>query len=386
MKSSERVMIAGAGIGGLTAAIALRRVGFEVAAYERVAEIEAVGAGLLLAANAVKALGKLGLSDALKGIGVPAANGDILSWRGESLLKLDASKLKKKVGADTTAVHRADLHEMLLEECREAGGSMRVGKEIVGFEQDGGGVQAFFADGTSAHADLLVGADGLRSQVRAGLFGDEKPRYAGYTSWRGIAGPEQDLLPLGVGFESWGWGRRFGCAHVGEGRVYWFATKNAPEGADDGPAGIKAALLETFRGWHAPVEDLIRATEEDAMLRTDVYDREPLKRWGEGRVTLLGDAAHPTTPNLGQGACQAIEDAVVLARCLQGERGIVGALRRYEARRAGRTAEIILESRRIGKISQLENPLLCRLRDYALKVLPAKAQLRRIEKVVGYEV
>jgi 2-polyprenyl-6-methoxyphenol hydroxylase-like FAD-dependent oxidoreductase len=138
------------------------------------------------------------------------------------------------------------------------------------------------------------------------------------------------------------------------GRVYWFATGNAPEGGDDGPAGSRAALLEAFRGWHEPVEALIQSTDEGAILRTDIYDPDPLgETWGEGSVTLLGDAAHPMTPNLGQGACQAIEGAVVLARCLgkPGEAGdVAGALRRYEALRAGRTAAIVRRSRRIGKV------------------------------------
>ena len=386
MKGSERILVAGGGIGGLTAAIALRRAGFEVVVFERAAALDAVGAGLLLAANAVKALGKLGLSDALREIGVPAAVGSILSRRGEVLLELNVADLRKRVGADTSAVHRADLQEMLLREVDEAGATVWTGKELVGFEQTCDGVHAFFADETEERGAVLVGADGLRSRVRGRLFGDERPRYAGYTSWRGVA-PESELVPVGGGFESWGRGRRFGCAHVGGGRVYWFATRNAPEGGDDGLAGSRATLLEAFRGWHEPVEPLIRATEEDAILRTDIYDRDPLgKIWGEGRTTLLGDAAHPMTPNLGQGACQAIEDTVVLARCLRESGECAGALRRYEALRSDRTAAIVRSSRRIGWVGQLENPFLCRLRERALKLIPVEMQLRQIQEVVGYEV
>ena len=263
---------------------------------------------------------------------------------------------------------------------------MWTGKELVGFEQTCDGVHAFFADETEERGAVLVGADGLRSRVRGRLFGDERPRYAGYTSWRGVA-PESELVPVGGGFESWGRGRRFGCAHVGGGRVYWFATRNAPEGEDDGPAGSRATLLETFRGWHEPVEPLIRATEEDAILRTDIYDRDPLgKIWGEGRTSLLGDAAHPMTPNLGQGACQAIEDTVVLARCLRESDEAAGALRRYEAQRSDRTAAIVRRSRCIGWVGQLENPFLCRLRERTLKLIPVETQLRQIQEVVGYEV
>ena len=386
MNDAAKVMVVGGGIGGLTAAIALRKAGFDVAVFERAARLEEVGAGLLLAANAVKALDKLGLSEALQGIGVPAAVGGILSWRGDVIFELDVSGLRKNTVADTSAVHRADLQGMLLRELGRIGGAVRCGKALEGFEQDDASVRARFADGTDERGDLLVGADGLRSRVRAGLLGDGAPRYAGYTSWRGIAAPRHALVPVGGGFEYWGRGQRFGFAHVGGGRIYWFATKNLPEGESDGPAGPKAALLETFRGWHAPVEGLIQATEEDAILRTDVHDREPLgKRWGEGRVTLLGDAAHPMTPNLGQGACQAIEDAVVLARCLREDGPVAGALRHYEGLRAGRTAAIVRRSRRIGKIGQLQNPVLCRLRDRTLGMVPAKTHLRSMEEIAAYD-
>jgi 2-polyprenyl-6-methoxyphenol hydroxylase-like FAD-dependent oxidoreductase len=223
------------------------------------------------------------------------------------------------------------------------------------------------------------------------LFGLEKPRYAGYTAWRAVVEPKEELLPWGTGFESWGSGARFGCAHIGKGRVYWFATTNAPEGGKDGPpgnaVGPKAALLRLFGSWHRPIGELIEATGEVAILRTDIYDREPLgERWGKGRVTLLGDAAHPMTPNLGQGACQAVEDAVVLARCLRETGATTDSLRRYERLRSDRAAMVVWRSRRVGRVGQVENPLLCRLRDRALSMIPPKAQLRQLEEVVGLEV
>ncbi|HEX5973651.1 MAG TPA: FAD-dependent monooxygenase, partial [Rubrobacteraceae bacterium] len=179
---------------------------------------------------------------------------------------------------------------------------------------------------------------------------------------------------------------------IGGGRVYWFATRNAPEGQKDGPAGTstgpKATLTELFDGWHCPVAELISETDERTIRRDDLYDREPLSTpWGEGRVTLLGDAAHPMTPNLGQGACQAIEDAVVLARCLQedGKADMPSALRRYEDARGERTAWILRRSRLLGRVGQIQDPLLCRLRDAILKVTPVEAQLRLFERVMDHE-
>ena len=385
-----KVAVVGAGIGGLTAAIALGRVGAEVVVFERARELKEVGAGLLLAANAQKAFGKLGLQEAVGRLGTPASAGEIRSWRGEVLASVSITELEGRVGAASAAVHRADLQALL---ARELGaGPLRLGSGCAGFEQDERGVTVSLADGREERADLLVGADGLRSTVRASLFGPEEPRYAGYTSWRAVARPDVELLPWGEGFESWGKGARFGCCHIGEGRVYWFATLNAPEGEKDGPPGSpdgpKQRLLELFRGWHQPVEALVDATEEEEIRRDDLYDREPLKHWGEGRVTLLGDAAHPTTPNIGQGACLAVEDAVVLARCLgdhDGTQSIAQALRRYEGLRRERAADVVRISRRLGLIGQLENPALRRLRDLALKATPSGMYLRGVEGVVGYE-
>ena len=387
MRDPARVIVAGAGIGGLSAAIALRRAGFEVAVLERTPELGVVGAGLLLAANAQKALGRLGLARAVGGLGTPASVLEIRSWRGRVLTGNPAGDLEKKVGTPSVAVHRADLQALLI---REAGGTLRLGAEVEGFRQDEGGVTVSLAGGGEERADLLVGADGLRSRVRASLFGPARPRYAGYTAWRAVVDPEEELLPWGTGFESWGRGARFGCAHIGEGRVYWFATANAPEGTRDGPSGSptgpKAALLRRYGTWHKPIGELIGAADEDTILRTDIYDREPLgERWGRGRVTLLGDAAHPMTPDLGQGAAQATEDAVLLARCLEESGPTADALRRYERLRSSRAAIAVRRSRRLGRIGQLENPLLCLLRDRALAMIPPKAQLRQLEEVMGHE-
>jgi 2-polyprenyl-6-methoxyphenol hydroxylase-like FAD-dependent oxidoreductase len=255
----------------------------------------------------------------------------------------------------SAAVHRADLQVLLVREVGE--GTLRLSAEVEGFEQDEGGVTVFLGGGEE-RADILVGADGLRSKTRAALFGPEKSRHTGYTVWRAVvelAEPGEELLPWGTGFESWGRGARFGCAHIGKGRVYWFATDNAPKSEKDGPpgsaAGPKEMLPRLLGSWHRTVGELIEATVEDAILRTDIYDREPLdEHWGEGRVTLLGDAAHPMTPNLGQGAGQAMEDAVVLARCLREGGATADSLRRYGRLRCDRAAMVVRRSRRVGMV------------------------------------
>jgi 2-polyprenyl-6-methoxyphenol hydroxylase-like FAD-dependent oxidoreductase len=179
---------------------------------------------------------------------------------------------------------------------------------------------------------------------------------------------------------------RFICARIGRGRVYWAATRNALEGEKVAPGrAAKDEVLRLCSGWLEPVEALVSATDEGDILRTDIDDRDPVRgRWGRGRVTLLGDAAHPMTPDMGQGACQAIEDAVALAERLETVNGVEAALESYEKVRARRTATIVRGSRRMGRVAQLRNPLACCLRDAAVRAVPARVQMRQLEEMVGH--
>ena len=381
--SCVKAIVIGAGIGGLSAAIALRKAGMETVVFERARELKEVGAGLSLTANATAALNELGLAHALREIGGPVGRAEIRTWRNDVLSTIPVSQLDEKLGSRTVAVHRADLQALLLRELGE--GVVQLDVEYIGLEQNSAGIRAFFAGRREEHCDVLIGADGLRSAVRAGLLGDGQPRYAGYTVWRAVVTPGRDFFPPDVTIEYWGTGTRCLWARVGGGRVYWAVSTNAREGEKDVTGATKGALLGLLRGWPGPVPALIEATEEPAILRTDIYDRDPpRKRWGEGRVTLLGDAAHPMTPDLGQGACQAIEDAVELGRCLEHqETGAAAALGLYEARRIRRTAWIVRGSRRTGRIAQLQNPLACRLRDAALRALPLRLQMKQLEALMG---
>ena len=374
-----KVIVVGGGIGGLSASVALRRVGVEAVVFERAAELREVGAGISLWSNAMRALRGLGLEGAVRALGTEEIGGTVRAADGAVISKISAEVLERRFGANVVLT-RPNLLAVLLAALEESGEPVRLGFECTGFGQDGAGVAATFAGGHEERGDFLVGADGLHSGIRSRLLGDGPPRYAGFTAWRGLAELGEDREH--GGFEAWGRGQIFGLAGLGGGRFYWYATKNAPEGQPDAPGGRKAELLERFGGWHEPVPSVIRATGEGRILRHDVYHREPARRWGDWRVTLLGDAAHPMTPNLGQGACQAIEDAASLAECVREEEDIEAALRLYEERRRGRTALISRRSRLMSWAAQLENPLLCRLRNAAVGRMPLRLQLRQLETIL----
>jgi 2-polyprenyl-6-methoxyphenol hydroxylase-like FAD-dependent oxidoreductase len=249
---------------------------------------------------------------------------------------------------------------------------------VTGYEARPDGVTLRFSSGPAVEGALLVGADGLRSAVRGQLLADGEPRYAGYVAWRGVADTREGVGAVAT--EAWGRGRRFGLVPIDGDRTYWFATHNATAGGGDQSDLVRDTLLRLFQGWLPPIREVLLATPGDSILRGDIQDRPPAARWGEGRVTLLGDAAHPMTPNLGQGACQAIEDAVVLARELSAT-GVgadpVATLRRYEAARAPRANAVVTAARRLGAVGQAEGILTCRVRDALVALTPGVVARRQ---------
>ncbi len=369
------ILIAGAGIGGLTAAIALRRAGLPVQIHERATQMCEMGAGITVQPNAIHALRAIGVGEAVEAAGCRITAARLTRADGRVLSSM-TDDVYAAAGAPAVALHRGTLQGVLLEAL--PGEAPRCGRTASGYEVRPDGVTLRFTDGTEAEGALLVGADGLRSAVRAQLLSDGQPRYAGYTSWRGVADTREGVGTTAT--EAWGRGRRFGLVPIDAERTYWFATHNASEGGRDNSELARETLLRLFYGWPAPIRDVLLATPRDAILRTDIYDRPDAARWGEGRVTLLGDAAHPMTPNLGQGAGQAIEDAVVLARELAkaGETGdVVLALRGYEAARAPRSQSMVAASRRLGVIGQAEGALTCRVRDTLMSLVPSAVARRQ---------
>ena len=379
---NEPVLIAGGGSGGLTAAIALRRAGLPVQVLERTPEIREVGAGITLQTNAILALRRIGLDRAVMEAGRPIGTASIRRWNGTLLSGTDFREIETLLGAPSVAIHRATLQKILLEALGP--GVLYAGSEVAGYEAGPDGVEVRLGDGRRIAGAALIGADGIHSTVRARLLRDGNPLYAGYVSWRGVTPENFHPVPQEVS-ESWGPGRRFGIVPIEKGRVYWFATLNTPPGGRDESGQSRAALLRLFEGWHPPIQALLEATAEEAILRNDILHRMPVRAWGEGRITLLGDAAHPMTPNLGQGAGQAIEDAVVLAECLRGEPDLSAALRRYEARRIPRANGFVLGSLRLGHLAQWENGLARALRDRLIAWTPASAAKRQLVRSLAFE-
>ncbi|HEX8749065.1 MAG TPA: FAD-dependent monooxygenase [Pyrinomonadaceae bacterium] len=378
----KRAIIIGGGIGGLCAAISLRRTGLDVEVYEQADELRAVGAGLTIWANAIKALRKLGLADKVIQAGAKIERGELLTSTGRVLSRTATGELEKRFGEPTVAIHRADLHEILMDALPP--GTVHLNERCERFEEDEAGVSVAFAGGKTDRADLLIGADGINSVIRRQLFPEVKLRYSGYTTWRGVV-ETRDEAALGKTSETWGCGARFGIVRVDRERVYWFSTANVEAGRKLSPAENRSFLLSYFKGWHHPIEHLIESTAAERILHNDIYDIAPMKRWCRGPVALLGDSAHPTTPNMGQGACMAIESGLALARCLRQGDDLQESLRRYERERMPRTAWITDQSRKIGRIGQFRNRLLCTLRDAFIQLAPDSLTIKQIQRAVEHD-
>jgi 2-polyprenyl-6-methoxyphenol hydroxylase-like FAD-dependent oxidoreductase len=360
-----RTIIVGAGIGGLATALCLRNARVnDLVVLERSSDLRnvSVGGGIHIWTNGMRALSELGLANWIQEIGVPIERTRFFSTRGALLGEWPVGEIGREHGLPDIGITRADLQAMLAEAVTGTDVDVHASAECAGFEQGDGRVEVRLTGGERQSGALLVGADGLRSTVRAGLLGDGDPDYAGYTQWQTLVPDTADLLPAGEERVIFGPGLRAVMHPVGGGRLFWAGVVYGPEGRGGKSPGSKAMLQERFAGFPAPMPELIDSTPEDAVIGLDVYDRKPAKRWGEGRVTLLGDAAHPMTTNTSQGGNQALEDAVTLVRCLR-ERPVEKALRAYEERRRKRTAPLVKRSRGATNMNAWTDPVRLVWRD-----------------------
>jgi 2-polyprenyl-6-methoxyphenol hydroxylase-like FAD-dependent oxidoreductase len=375
--------IVGGGVAALATAIALRDQGIQAHVFERSSSLRTTGGGLLLWTNAIKALRMLDLEEDVLAIGTAVETTEFRTYRGELLSKLEIGELGRQHGGPSVIVHRGALLELLATELPRE--SIHVGMTCTGFDafSNDDVVTAHFANGEMRDADVLIGADGLHSFIREKLHGDESLRRTGQVAIVGIAEGCSGVLDVGTTIATVGAGLRFWAGPMRDGRVYWYATVKESDHISDDPGVAREQLLRLYAGWHDPIERLIDATDDTEWIRTTISDREPIRWWGRGRVTLIGDAAHPTTPDLGQGACQALESAVELARCLAEMNDAERALRTYESRRMTRTAKMTQMSWVTAMQSMVEHPVACAARDLGVRLGLRAVALRELGWVMG---
>jgi 2-polyprenyl-6-methoxyphenol hydroxylase-like FAD-dependent oxidoreductase len=352
--------VVGAGIGGLAAAIALRRGGWEVTVFERADELRPLGAGLSIWPNGVRALRALGLGDLAER--APRGGGALRRADGSVLAEFDPDAIAERYGAPLIGLHRADLHNALADAAgRER---LRLGAEVVALAGD----ELRFADGSTARAELIVGADGIESKLRAAIVADGAPRDSGIVAFRGLAEFDGEV-PAG---EWWGEASVAGLLPLLGGRVYWyFAFRGEPD---------RSELHRRLEGYGAPVGQIVGATAPSDALVHRLYDRRPSSGWSSGPATLLGDAAHPMLPFLGQGACAALEDAVGLAAALERNPEVEDALPAYELARYERTKGLVENSARAARVALIFG---ARLRNILVAHTPVSMRLRQLDRVVG---
>ncbi len=378
MTRSQRIAVVGGGIGGLTVAIALQKKGFSPVVFESAPEIRPLGAGIVLAANAIKAFREIGLERQILDAGSELRRFCIRNQSGRILSATDSQRVSARFGVShSVALQRSVLHNVLISSLRP--GTLQTGKACVDFKVNSDSVTLAFGDSTTFETDQVIAADGIHSLFRKRLAGTTTLRYSGYTCWRGIT----DRLPAGherdEASEFWGAGRRFGLVPVSGNKIYWFATVNATERDTRYDSYTVEDVAKLFGDFSPAVVEVVRSTQSQAMIRNDIHDVEPIAQYNFGRVVLLGDAAHATTPNLGQGACMAIEDAVVLANFMGSDEVDGDAFLKYESLRIPRTTRIVKTSWQMGRIGQLENPLLVRLRNTAMRWTPASVSERQLD-------
>lgn len=371
--------IVGGGIGGIAAAVALHRIGVDVSVYEKVELLREVGAGMMLWPNATRVLRELGLLERV--IARSGRNTHFLVRKSTGKILMSIALGNFEVPA--VCIRRADLLSTLLSALpREC---LCLGYQFERLKKDKGKVRLHFKGERVEEHDAVVAADGIRSRVREQLFGASDPIYRGYTVWRGLAQYDGTAITPGHNSESWGKGMRFGILNTGHRRFTWYATANVSPDHLDLPAGRKQELQRLFAGWHEPIADFLEATNDNEILKNGACDCAPLRRWGKGTVTLLGDAAHPCTPNLGQGGCMALEDALVLAKSVNSEPSLQQAFRRYESLRMNRTKHIQQRSLLMGYIGQWQNPVFITGRQIVTRMLPARIFERNLRKIYSYE-
>lgn len=365
----KKITIIGAGIGGLTLAIALQKKGIDFEVYESFSEFKDLGAGIMLANNAMQVFSALGIDNEIKKEGFPykALN---ITTQNLSVLSTIATDEFSNIKVQSFAIHRSKLQQVLLNQLPAS--KIILGKKLTKLTKQDQDYQLVFNDNSTVTATTVIGADGIHSIVRDEISIKVEKRNADQQCWRGIVDfilPSQYDYQL---FEMWGEGLRFGFVQIAPGKVYWYALKNSKSNLKTS----KVKLLELFKTFNPLVNQIIAKTEENVILNNKIIDIKPIKNWYVDQVCLIGDAAHATTPNMGQGACQSIEDALCLAEKLSEHKEVEVAFKAFQDYRMYKANKVITTSWMIGKISHWKNPLVTGLRNFMVKSTP-KSTMRK---------
>lgn len=371
---AEKIHIIGAGIGGLATALCLKQQGLEVEVIESAPEIKPVGAGIVMANNAMQVFDRLGLRPKIEAAGYRVSYMRITDAEFNELSAIDLAAFEQQYGVYNVAIHRADLQGILADELGH--GQITLGKRLVQVDQEDG-YRLHFEDGTEEKAQVLIGADGIHSVVRKQLFPPSTLRDSAQVCWRGICDVDLADRYEHTAFEAWGPGRRFGFVRLNPVQVYWYAV------ADDGAESTD--LLDLFRDFHPDVWEMIAAAPAASIFFSRLYDLKPIHQWAQGKVCLIGDAAHATTPNLGQGACQAVEDASVLGKLFAQGLCVEEVFRQYQTLRIKKAHQVVKTSWTIGKVSHWQNRLGIGIRNFVMKNLPASVRHKQLEPLFALD-
>lgn len=372
----EPITIIGAGIGGLTTALALKQGGFKVSVYESAKEIKPVGAGIVMAGNAMQIFRELGIREKIENKGNKISFLKMTDEKLRSLSVVSLAKLERKYGVSDIAIHRAELQRILAEEVGYE--NIHLGKRLTNI-QNGEVVNITFEDQSILNAEIVIAADGIHSTVRNQLFERSTFRDTKQLCWRGVLNTDLTGKYTQEAYEAWGRGKRFGFVKISENTMYWFAVVN------EGMYKNKE-LTDLFQEFHPDILKMISGTDKDQIFQSRIIDLKPFSGWHDRNVCLMGDAAHATTPNLGQGACQAVEDAYILGKLFTSGKSVENIFAEYEKLRKKKAHYIVNTSWMLGKVPHIENAFGVWLRNLLMKMIPDSISEKQIDEVfdLGY--
>lgn len=369
----QNISIIGAGIGGLTLALFLKQKGCNVHLYESAEAIKPVGAGIVMANNAMQIYKHLGIHKKIEAAGNRISKMYITNGKYQELSAFELIDFEQKYGVSNIAIHRADLQHILADAFGYE--NIHLSKRLSNITQNND-IKLMFTDGTIETCDYLIGADGLRSTVRTLTFGNSALRNAHQPCWRGVCDYNLPIEKQHGAIEIWDKGKRFGYVKINERQVYWYALINEKDIQNTEPN-----LAESFQHFGTEVQNIIAATDKTQIYKSDIVDLKPISTWHTNNICLLGDAAHATTPNLGQGACQAVEDAYVIARLIDTRISISDVFASYNKIRIKKAHKVVHTSWMLGKIAHLKNPVAVFFRDIFMRWTPQSVNKKQLAEL-----